>query len=146
MMRGLALEGQASGILINAIMPTGATRMTERLPKSDYSDWLLHTMRPERMSVGAAFLLSEHCQIHGEMLSIGGGRVARIVLAETEGFVGSGATIEEVRDAMPEILADDRYFYPKDQNERATKVARIMGYEGSVGEDAYLVKDIPSGG
>jgi NAD(P)-dependent dehydrogenase (short-subunit alcohol dehydrogenase family) len=142
MMRGLAPEGEKHGILINVVLPTGATRMTERFVESEYSRWLLDTMRPERMAVGVAFLLSAESQIHGEMLSMGGGRIARVLLAETEGFVGAGATIEEVRDAMPGILADERYFYPKDGVERSLKAAELMGFDGSVSMDNMAVKDV----
>lgn len=146
MMRSLALEGKKFGISINMILPTAATRMTQRMPESDYSNWLLDRMRPERVAVGAAFLMSEECELTGEMLSIGGGRIARILLAENEGFVGPGETIEEVRDAMPGILADEQYFYAADLIERSLKVAPLMGYEGGVDTDAYNVKDVTTAG
>jgi NAD(P)-dependent dehydrogenase (short-subunit alcohol dehydrogenase family) len=144
MTRGLAPEGAKHGILINTVLPTGATRMTERFVESPYSTWLLATMQPERMAVGVAFLLSEESQIHGEMFSMGGGRISRVRLAETQGFVGTGATIEEVRDAMPGILADEQYFYPRDGVERSMKVARLMGYEGSLDMSQLAVKDVSS--
>jgi NAD(P)-dependent dehydrogenase (short-subunit alcohol dehydrogenase family) len=146
MMRALAPEGEKYGILINVILPTGATRMTERFVESPYSRWLLDTMRPERMAVGAAFLLSEQSQIHGEMLSMGGGRIARVLLAETQGFAGTGATIEEVRDAMPDILADEQYFYPRDGVERSLKVAELMGFHGSLDMSELAVKDVSNAG
>lgn len=142
MMRGLAVEGAKHGILINMILPTARTRMTERMPKSDYADWLWGTMLPERMAVGAAFILSEQCKLHGEMFSMGGGRIARVLLAENQGFKGAGATIEEVRDAMPGIMEDRDFFYAKDLTERSLKVAKLMGFEGNVGADAYAVKDV----
>lgn len=144
MMRGLAPEGEKHGILINVVLPTGATRMTERFVESEYSTWLLDTMRPERMAVGVAFLVSEQSQVRGQMLSMGGGRIARVDLAETEGFLGSGASIEEVRDAMPGILADERYFHPLDGVERSLKVASLMGFDGSVSMDNMAVKDVSS--
>ena len=142
MMRGLAPEGEKQGILINVVLPTGATRMTERFVESEYATWLLDTMRPERMAVGVAFLLSEESQVYGEMLSMGGGRIARVVLAEPEGLVDAGGSIEAVRDAMPEILADERYFYPRDSLERSLKVADLMGFGGTLEVDKLVVKDV----
>lgn len=142
MMRGLAIEGARQGININMVLPTARTRMTERMPKSDYSDWLFETMLPERMAVGVAYLLSEACDLHGEMFSMGGGRIARFIMGESRGFVGPGATIEEVRDAMPAIMADTDFIFPKDLIDRSMQVAKLMGYEGSLGADAYAVKNV----
>lgn len=135
MMRALAVEGARHGILVNMILPTAVTRMISDIPKSQYGDWLSATMLPERVAVGAAYLVSEACQLHGEMLSISGGRIARVVLGENRGVVGKGASIEEVRDAMPEVMADTGFFFPADFMERSTTVARLMGFDGSFGED-----------
>lgn len=129
-MRTLADEGTKHGICVNVIAPSARTRMTERFLTSAYGEWLLKTMPPEKVSVAAAYLMSEDNQISGEIISLGGGRIGRIVLGESEGFIGAGEAIEEVRDAMPSVLADTRFFYPKDVAERSMKVAKLLGFEG----------------
>jgi NAD(P)-dependent dehydrogenase (short-subunit alcohol dehydrogenase family) len=142
MLRGLAPEGVRHGILVNGVLPTARTRMTERMPSSDFSKWLLETMLPERMVAGVAYLLSAENKVYGEMFSMGGGRIARVRLAETMGFLGSDATIEEVRDAMPGIMAETDLFFPKDLVERSLKVAALMGYDGGIDAGAYAVNPI----
>jgi len=143
MMRCRALEGVNHGILINLIAPAGRTRMTERFHPSAYADWFFKTMLPEKVSVGVAYMLSEECEIYGEIFSIGGGRIARLTLAESEGFVGSGSSIEELRDAMPRVMADTKFFYPKDLTERSIKVADLFGFRGGLeANNAYAVRPI----
>lgn len=146
-MRCFAVEGLKHGIIVNAVAPSVRSRMTERFPKSTFTDWFLETMTPERAAVTGAWLMSEQCDHHGQMFVSGGGRLARITLAETEGYLGEGASIEEVRDAMPDVLADTRYYYPKDFSERAAKMAELHGI-GSGGIDAnsdFAMKPIGRG-
>lgn len=130
MMRCQADEGAKHGICVNVIAPSARTRMTEHFLDSAYGQWLFQTMPPEKVSVAAAYLMSEHCTVSGEIFSLGGGRIGRIVLGESEGIIGSGETIEEARDALPAVMADRRYFYPKDVAERSATVAELFGFRG----------------
>ena len=88
--------------------------MTERFHPSAYADWFHHTMTPEKVAPAAAYLLSEDCAVNGEIFAVGGGRIGRIMIAENEGAIGTGPSIEEVRDLMPLVLADERFFHPGD--------------------------------
>lgn len=142
MARSFAPEGAPLNILCNVIMPTARTRMTERMPPSEYADWLWATMDPGKVALGAAYLLSDECEIYGEMFSVGGGRVARIRLAETPGVMGPEESIEEMRDAFATVMAQDAYIYPKDQQERVSIVHPTMGFTGILPDDAYAVKDV----
>jgi hypothetical protein len=142
-MRCLAVEGANLGILVNAAAPSARTRMTERFQASAYADWFYETMPPEKVAVGAAYLLSEACEVSGEIFSLGGGRIARIRLAENEGVVASGASVEQVRDAIPQVMADSTFFYPKDLSERSVRVADLFGFKGGLESSAsYAVKPI----
>jgi NAD(P)-dependent dehydrogenase (short-subunit alcohol dehydrogenase family) len=129
-MRTLAQEGPAHGVLVNAIAPSARTRMTENFLASAYADWLFETMPPEKIAVAAAFLMSEACTLNGEVVALGGGRIARIAFAESDGVITSGESIEEVRDAMPKVLADERWFRPRDLAERSARVAAMLGFKG----------------
>ncbi|MGO4690149.1 SDR family NAD(P)-dependent oxidoreductase [Glaciibacter sp. 2TAF33] len=142
MARSVAPEGAKHNILCNVILPTARTRMTERMPPSEYADWLFETMDPAKVSLGAAYLLSDECSIYGEIFSVGGGRVARVRLAETTGVMGPALSIEEMRDAFTTVMAQDEYIYPKDQQERVSIVHASMGFAGTLREDAYAVKDV----
>jgi hypothetical protein len=146
MMRCLALEGAKHGILVNAVAPSARTRMTERFHPSAYADWFFETMTPEKVAVGVAYLLSEECEIHGEIFAMGGGRIARVMLAEGEGVIGAGSSIEEVRDMMGRVMADTKFFYPKDLTERSRTVAELFGFGGSLeASNDYAVRPIGKG-
>jgi NAD(P)-dependent dehydrogenase (short-subunit alcohol dehydrogenase family) len=133
MMKSFAVQGVRDGILVNVLAPSARTRMTEGVKGSPYMDWLLSTMLPEKVSIGAAYLVSEACDIHGEMLSFEGGHTSRITLAENEGFFGPGDSIEEIRDSVPGVLADDRYIHPHDMQERMIWSAELFGLDESIG-------------
>ncbi|WP_168176321.1 SDR family NAD(P)-dependent oxidoreductase [Novosphingobium sp. PC22D] len=124
--RCLALEGAAHGITVNGVAPSARTRMTERLHDTAYSRWLLETMAPEHVAAGSAFLLSEACALNGETISLGGGRIARLRLAESEGVMDVAASPESVGEAMPATMADERMFYPDDLSDRSARVARLF--------------------
>lgn len=139
-MLSLAPEGAANNILVNAIFPSARTRMTEKMPKSRYTDWLLETMAPEKVSNGIAFLLSDQCDIRGAIFSMGGGRIARVALAEGDGVMGLDS-IEAVRDGMSRIMSDETFFCPSDFPSRVTKVSQMMGFIDDVDISSFIDKD-----
>ncbi len=132
MMRCLALDGAQEGIAVNAVMPAARTRMTDRLPPSDFADWFYQTMSPEKVALGVAYLLSADCEVSGETFAIGGGRMARVVLAESQGVTGLVDSIEQVREAMRDIMQDDRFFYPRDLSERSVLINKVLGFDGGI--------------
>jgi NAD(P)-dependent dehydrogenase (short-subunit alcohol dehydrogenase family) len=136
--RSFAVAGAPHGILVNVIAPSARTRMHSQARSSPYMDWLLETMVPMKVSIGAAFMVSDACNFHGEILSFEGGHISHVTLAENEGFFGPGESIEEVRDAAPQVLADTRYSYPKNLNERMLWSAELFGVAESLGaRDAW---------
>ena len=145
--RCLALEALEHGIRVNAISPSARTRMTERFHPSAYAEWFHETMSPEKVAVGAAYLLSDACEVNGEIFAIGGGRIARMTISENEGAIGSGSSIEEVRAMMPQVMADERWFYARDLGERSAKVAALFGFDGRLSSAAaFAVKSIAESG
>lgn len=140
--RAYAIEGADVGILCNVVLPSAYTRMTERMPPSEYRSWVSRTLTPAKVAPGVAFLLSDECDYNGEMFSIGGGRIARVQLAETEGVVTAGDSIEEMRGAFQVVMAQDQRIFPKDQQERFGLVVDALGFEGELPTDAYAVKDV----
>ena len=91
-------------------------------------------MAPEKVAAGAAWLLSEECGLTGEVFAMGGGRIARMTIAEGEGAIGGTGTIEEVRAMMPRVMADERWFYPRNLGERSVKVASLFGFDPTGGD------------
>ncbi|MBB4858736.1 NAD(P)-dependent dehydrogenase (short-subunit alcohol dehydrogenase family) [Novosphingobium chloroacetimidivorans] len=131
MMRCLAVEGRAAGIMVNAVAPSASTRMTERHLVSDYAQWFHQTMQPEKVAAAVAYLMHDTCAINGEILAIGGGRIARVVLGESRGAMSHEDSIEAVAMAMPEVVAQQDVFYPTDLAERSSTVARMFAVDGN---------------
>ncbi|WP_439590964.1 SDR family NAD(P)-dependent oxidoreductase [Microbacterium sp.] len=98
----LAIEGAKHGIHVNAIEPGARTRMTENL-LGEFADRL----DPRLVSPVVAWLSAEACETTGEVYNVGGGRVARVVIAQTPGFFSSALTPEEVRDNWDALNAVD---------------------------------------
>jgi len=145
--RCLALEALEHGIRVNAISPAARTRMTERFHPSAYAEWFYRTMQPEKVAAAAAYLLSEACEVNGEIFAVGGGRVARMMIAENEGVIGAGDSIEEVRAMMPRVMADERFFHARDLGERSAKVAALFGFDGRLSSaTGFAVKPIAESG
>ena len=73
-MNALRLEGQKYNIMMNALAPIAATRMTDSLMPAP----VLEKLKPEFVSPMVAYLCSEQCQRTGDIWSAGGGTFARI--------------------------------------------------------------------
>ena len=94
----LAIEGARSGIRVNAIEPGARTRMTENL-LGDLAD----SLDPALVAPLVLWLSAEECEASGEVYNVGGGRVARVLVAQTPGLFARDLTAEKVRDAWAEI-------------------------------------------
>ena len=94
----LAIEGSRRGIRVNAIEPGARTRMTEEL-LGDLAD----SLDPSLVSPLVLWLASEGCESSGEVYNVGGGRVARVLVAQTPGFFSRTITAEDLRDNWDDI-------------------------------------------
>lgn len=81
--RTLAVEGRKNNILVNAIAPTGGTRMTEGLIPASVFDLL----KPELVSPLVVYLGSEQCQDSAGLFEVGGGWIGKV---RWERSVGAG--------------------------------------------------------
>lgn len=88
--RSLALEGRRVGVRVNGIMPAAWTRLTQLLPASPLTSMLDAHFPAEQVAAFVVWLCHPTTTISGELFSVGGGRAARVVLAE-----GQGATVAE---------------------------------------------------
>jgi NAD(P)-dependent dehydrogenase (short-subunit alcohol dehydrogenase family) len=115
----LKQEGARAGIGVNAIAPVAATRMTEPL----LPEAALRGLAPERVSPVVAHLVSAACRHSGLVLEVGGGRVARVQVVESDlaelphddagvadlvdqlAGVGTGTPFPTSNDALARLLA-----------------------------------------
>ncbi|MFG2043494.1 SDR family NAD(P)-dependent oxidoreductase [Dactylosporangium sp. NPDC048998] len=109
LMNVLALEGARRGILVNAIAPTAATRMTDGL-LGDLAD----RFDPRHVAAVATFLASEQCTLSRHILTVGGGRVGRIFLGVTPGWYGGPepASPDDILEAIDDICSLDDFIVP----------------------------------
>jgi NAD(P)-dependent dehydrogenase (short-subunit alcohol dehydrogenase family) len=129
MVRCVAGEGEALGIKANLVCPSGVSRFAENMPNSEFKRWFLETMKPELVSAVVLLLGHEKCPSNGEALAVAGGRVARIVMAETPGFVKKDLTAEDVLAHWGEIT-DTKTLQPfSSYTESALALMDALGFK-----------------
>jgi NAD(P)-dependent dehydrogenase (short-subunit alcohol dehydrogenase family) len=106
--RVLAVEGAKYNIKANAIAPLALTRMTENLMGG-----LGEKLDPGLVSPLVAFLAHDDCPVSGQTFSVGGGRVAHVFIAETQGYHNADLSMEDVRDNWGTITDQSGYSVPK---------------------------------
>jgi hypothetical protein len=108
MARTIATEGARFNIKANAVAPNAFTRMTENLMSAGAGE----RMKPDLVSPVVAWLCHEDCPVSGEVFDVGAGRVARVLVAETPGYVNSALTPEDVAANFDTIMDETGYTVP----------------------------------
>ncbi len=121
----LAIEGQKHNILANAIAPVARTRMTEA-----FDNPLSHRMGTEKISPVVAYLAHESSTLTGEVISVGAGRIARVFVGVTRGYLTDDEiTVETVRDHLEEIFDATDFVYPGSSKDEMALVRSMVGIE-----------------
>ncbi|MEV4382465.1 SDR family oxidoreductase [Streptosporangium sp. NPDC049644] len=118
----LGIEGARAGIKANAIAPVAWTRMTEELLPAEFEA----KFTAERVSALVTFLAHEACETSGEVFSVGGGRIARVFVAEGPGWRQDDHTVEDIRDNWQAILAEQPYLTPTTLGQQASASMKAM--------------------
>ena len=116
-----AAEGAKYNIKANAIAPLALTRMTENLMGGAFGDKL----SPALVSPLVAYLAHEDCPVSGQLFSVGGGRVAQVFIAETQGYFKEDLGLEDVRDNWATITDQQGYGVP---NNLAEETAMFLPF------------------
>jgi NAD(P)-dependent dehydrogenase (short-subunit alcohol dehydrogenase family) len=115
----LAAEGAKYNIKVNAIAPIAWTRMTEEMFPPEYKEKL----SAELVTPVVAWLVHESNEGTGETYTVGGGRVARVFVAEGPGFTGqNGLSAEDVRDNWQQINETEPYLLAKNIGEQTMAI------------------------
>jgi NAD(P)-dependent dehydrogenase (short-subunit alcohol dehydrogenase family) len=109
LMRALAVEGRARGVLVNAVAPYALTAMTERF----VDEALAERMDPASVAPLVAWLAGEACDVTGQTFVAGGGAVRaafavegpRVVLGDDPGAAAHAALAGEPRRAFADSHA-----------------------------------------
>jgi NAD(P)-dependent dehydrogenase (short-subunit alcohol dehydrogenase family) len=118
--RVLAVEGAKYNIKANAIAPLALTRMTETIMGG-----LGDKLDPGLVSPLVTFLAHEDCPVSGQTFSVGGGRVAHVFIAETQGYHAADLDPEQVRDHWDVITDPTGYGVP---NNLAEETAMFLPF------------------
>jgi len=134
MARNLAVNGLDCGIKVNMVAPYALTRMADpdlpvnKAARSEVEEEVDESamavfgrLYPERVSAVVAYLAHESCSLNGEILSAGGGFVARMFVAETKGWGHPELTPEHVAENLERIVDDSEYVIPGDVTDYTNK-------------------------
>ncbi len=125
LMNVLKVEGAKYNIKVNAIAPIALTRMTEGL-----FGGLVDMFKPEQVSPAVAYLVSEECELTGEIWSVGGGSVSRFFIGLTEGYFKPPEqgvlTIEDVAAHVRQIRDETDYIVPFSSQDEFGKLGPLL--------------------
>ena len=108
-MRVLAIDGAESGVTANAVMPIGYSAGAARNPNETVRAWMERAFPASLAAPPVAWFCHGSCTITGEVVTAGGGRVARMAVTTTPGLqMGHDLTIEALADRWTEVLDVDR--------------------------------------
>ncbi|MEH6389477.1 MULTISPECIES: SDR family oxidoreductase [Pseudomonas] len=114
--RTLAIEGRKNNIFVNAIAPTGGTRMTEGL----FPPGAFEKLKPELVSPLVAFLCSEQCKETGSLFEVGGGWMGKVRWERSLGIgfnPDEGYSPEDVAANFEQLCSFENAVHPKDNIE-----------------------------
>lgn len=128
--RNLAIEGRKSNIFVNAIAPTGGTRMTEGLIPPQ----VFEQLKPELVSPLVVYLGSEACEETSGLFEVGGGWIGKVRWERSLG-VGfdprKGFSVEDVAANFAQICDFENAAHPKDNVEALREMmANLQKYVG----------------
>jgi NAD(P)-dependent dehydrogenase (short-subunit alcohol dehydrogenase family) len=118
--RALAQEGRKYNVLANVIAPGARTRMTE-----DLLGPLAESLDPAKVSPVVVYLASAQCEVTGQILSVAGGRVSRVVVAEPLGYFSKDLTPEQVRDNWDTIASLEDLIVPAGATEEMGQLLKL---------------------
>jgi NAD(P)-dependent dehydrogenase (short-subunit alcohol dehydrogenase family) len=122
-------------VKVNAVMPVALTPIMPRVPDDGFQAMLDRAFSATRVAPAIALLAHGSCPSSGEILQVGGGRVARVVLGTTQGWLAPDEepTPESLLANWPTVRAGE------DLQEPVGSLADLLGRRGL---PAYSVSDL----
>ena len=125
--RSLSSEGRAQGIKVNAIMPVAYSRMTAQIPDDDFRTWIERNFPPHKVSALVALLAHDAAPCTGETFSVGGGRVARVVLGVGPGWHTPEPTPEAFLEHFDDVMSIEPLALPRTGEHEVTYYGPAIG-------------------
>ncbi len=103
--RGLAVEGAALGIKVNALGPAANTTAIRHFNETSPFTSLMEAHFPTSLvSPAVGYLAHETCELSGANLEVAAGNIGLRVFGQTAGYTDSDLSIEKVRDHLSTII------------------------------------------
>lgn len=123
--RTVSLEGRTFGIRANALAVAALTQMMRKIlgeeetfsARSAELAWWEANMRPELTTPAALWLIHPECQATGSTFESRAGRVAKVFVAETRGYINPEHSIDDVREHFDEVENMDEWIVPGQSSE-----------------------------
>jgi NAD(P)-dependent dehydrogenase (short-subunit alcohol dehydrogenase family) len=136
--KALSFEGREHGIRVNALLPMASTRIETAQPVPDYEHHypaeVREALAPRRdvrsVTPFVVYLASRACAVTGEAFSVGFGRLARVFVGETPGWVAPDDTElepEDVAGHIEQIRALEGFAVPADIYDEVRFIASSLG-------------------
>ena len=125
--RSVAAAGRRHGIVANNVMPSALTRLTRSLPPGPMARLFAEHYPPEDVASFVVWLCHSSCTVSGESFSVGGGRAARVALAETRGVRVDDHAPESWAVQFDELMSLDEVVFPLSMNDEVTWQAHTLG-------------------
>jgi NAD(P)-dependent dehydrogenase (short-subunit alcohol dehydrogenase family) len=106
--RTLAVEGARDDIKVNALSPAARTRMSNDTLEEEFA----RRLDPSLVSPVVALLSHRDCPWTGETIAAGGGRVGRVYVAETPGYVNHELTVDNLTANLDRVFDQAGSFIP----------------------------------
>ena len=106
LMRSLAIEGAAQGVLCNTILPSAWTRITGTIDDPAIAATLQRHFQPEHVAALVAWLVHQDTHVTNEAFQVSGGRAGRMVMAAYPCARVDESTPESWAGAAGALMAD----------------------------------------
>jgi NAD(P)-dependent dehydrogenase (short-subunit alcohol dehydrogenase family) len=114
--RCLAVRGREHNILVNMLTPHAFTRLAEGVLPPSQERFMATNSPPELVAPGGVFLVHETCPVSGETFAAGAGRMARVFIGETVGYMDTELTLEKIAQNFDTICDETGYHVPRDMS------------------------------
>ena len=125
--RSVAAAGRRYGIIANNVMPSALTRLTKSLPPGPMAQLFADHYPPEDVASFVIWLCHRSCPVSGESFSVGGGRAARVALAENHGVLVDDHAPESWATQIDKLMTLEEVVFPLSMNDEVTWQAHTLG-------------------
>ncbi len=130
----LAVEGEKKNVLVNAIAPIAASRLTETVLPKD----MLENLKPEYVTPLVAWLAHDSCKENGGLYEVGGGYFGKLRWERTEGKLfklGREISPEAVRGAWDDVTNWKKATHPGNITESLSTVMSNLSTKSKGGNE-----------